>query len=92
MMVEATEVFNKEKYGEYIRQVPKIVEQYGGKYLARGGNVAVISGDWHPERIVLIEFGSMEKFQSWWRSPEYQAVAPLREQGAKVNAVVVEGV
>jgi uncharacterized protein (DUF1330 family) len=34
----------------------------------------------------------MDKFQSWLNSPEYRMVAPLREQSAKVNAVVVEGI
>jgi uncharacterized protein (DUF1330 family) len=33
----------------------------------------------------------MDKYEAWWNSPEYRAVAPLREKSARVNAVVVEG-
>ncbi len=92
MIIEAKEVMNKQKYGEYIQKVPPIIEKFGGKYLARGGYVTVVSGDWNPARLIVVEFASMEKFNEWWRSPEYQAVAPLREKGAKTNAVIVEGI
>ena len=92
MIVEAKEVFDREKYGEYIQKVPEIVARFGGKYLARGGEVTVVTGNWQPARLIIIEFESMDRFQAWLNSPEYRAVAPLREQSAKVNAVVIEGI
>jgi uncharacterized protein (DUF1330 family) len=92
MIVEAKEVLIKEMYGEYIRHVPRTIEQYGGKYLARGGQTAVVAGDWNPARLIIVEFGSMEKFKAWWNSPEYRTVAPLREQSTRTNAVVIEGI
>ncbi len=91
MIIEAKEVFDQEKYGEYIKRVPLTVESFGGKYLARGGQVTVCSGDWCPSRVIIIEFASMDKYQAWWNSAEYKAIAPLREQSAKTNAIVVEG-
>jgi len=92
MIVEAKEVFDKQKYGEYIKKVPQIIEQFGGKYIVRGGDVSVVAGDWHPARIIIVEFESMDKFQAWWNSPEYRAVVHLRENGAKTNAIVVKGI
>lgn len=92
MIVEAKEVVNKAMYAEYIQKVPQTIEKFGGKYLARGGQVKVLSGDWNPPRLVIVEFESMDKFNAWWNSHEYRAIAPLREQSAKTNAVVVEGV
>jgi uncharacterized protein (DUF1330 family) len=91
MIVEAKEVMDKQKYGEYISKVPRTIEQFGGRYLARGGKVEVIAGDWNPARLIIVEFDSMDKFQAWWHSPDYRKVALLREQGAKTNAVVIEG-
>lgn len=91
MIVEAKEVMDKKKYGEYIRKVPQTIEKFGGKYLARGGQATVVSGDWKPARIIMVRFDSMEKFQTWWSSSEYRAIAPLRELSAKTNAIVVEG-
>ncbi len=92
MIIEAKEVMDKAGYGEYIKKVPQTIEKFGGKYLARGGNVTVVSGDWKPNRVIIVEFASMDKFNAWCRSPEYRAIAPLREQSAKTNAVVVEGI
>ena len=79
MIIEAKEVMDRAKYGEYIEKVPRTIEKFGGKYLARGGQVTVVSGDWKPARLIIVEFASMEKFHAWWRSPEYRAVvAPAR--------------
>lgn len=92
MIIEIKEIMDKDKYGEYIKKVPSIVEKFGGKYLARGGKIKVVSGDWNPGRVIILEFASMDKFQAWWNSPEYQSVALLRESSAKTNAIVIEGV
>jgi uncharacterized protein (DUF1330 family) len=92
MIIEAKEVWDREMYGKYIEKVPAIVEKFGGKYLARGGAVTVISGDWTPGRVIIIRFESMDRFNDWWNSPEYKAVTHLRENAARVNAIVVEGV
>jgi uncharacterized protein (DUF1330 family) len=91
MIVEAKEIMDNEKYGEYVRRVPATITKFGGRYLARGGQVTVVSGDWNPMRVIIVEFDSLEKFQAWWDSADYRMVASLREQSAKVNAVVVEG-
>lgn len=91
MIVEAKEVTDKKKYGEYIKKVPPIIEKFGGTYLARGGAVTVVAGDWNPARVIIVRFESMDRFNAWWNSPEYRAVAPLREEGARTNAVVIEG-
>ncbi|MGE5308638.1 MAG: DUF1330 domain-containing protein [Deltaproteobacteria bacterium] len=92
MIVEAKEVHDKQKYGEYIKQVPRTIEKFGGRYLARGGQTTVVSGDWNPARLIIVEFESKDKFDAWWNSPDYKAVAPLREQATVTNAVVIEGI
>ncbi|MDD3088698.1 MAG: DUF1330 domain-containing protein [Candidatus Omnitrophica bacterium] len=92
LIVEAKKVIDKSKYTEYIQKVPETIARFGGKYLVRGGKVSVASGDWDPERLIIVEFGSMDKFRAWWDSSEYRLVAPLREASAIVNAVVAEGI
>jgi len=49
MIVEAKEITDKQKYGEYIQKVTQTIERFGGKYLARGGQIEVVSGDWNPQ-------------------------------------------
>ena len=79
MVIETKEIMDRDRYGEYIEKVPGTIEKFGGKYLAQGGDITVISGDWNPARLIVIELASMGKFNAWWHSPQYRAVVPLRE-------------
>ncbi len=80
-----------EVYEGFVARVPAVVEKYGARYLARSGEVSTMVGDWRPERIVLIEFESIEQVQEFFASPEYLALVPLREQSAATRAIIVEG-
>jgi uncharacterized protein (DUF1330 family) len=78
-------------YEEYVAQVPGVVEQYGGRYLVRGGEVVPLAGGWRPERIVVLEFESLDQAQEYLTSPEYLALAPLREKCTASRAIIVPG-
>ena len=84
-------ILDRDIYAHYIERVPLIVKKYGGRYLARGEQITVLSGDWHPERIILLEFDSLEKVRTWLVSPEYTEIAPLRTQSTVSKAIIVEG-
>lgn len=86
------EVTDPERYGDYKKLAPAAVALYGGKYLARGGQVEVLEGDWTPGRLVILEFESAEKAKAWLESPEYGPARALRHQTSKTNMVVVAGV
>jgi len=65
---------------------------HGVRYLVRGGKVTPLGSEWHPERMINLEFPAAENVRQWLASAEYQEIAPLREQGAATRAVLVEGV
>jgi uncharacterized protein (DUF1330 family) len=90
LIIEIT-VIDPEVYAEYVEQVQALVEQYGGRYLARGGDVVPLTDDWQPQRIVLIQFDTIDQVQDCFASPEYQALVPLREQSTTSRAIIVEG-
>ncbi len=78
-------------YAEYVKKAPATIARYGGKYLARGGEVEVLEGDWNPQRLVILEFESMERFKEWYDSPEYAPLKQLRCEASVTEYVVVEG-
>ena len=84
-------VMDQELYEEYVAQVPAVVEQYGGRYLVRGGEAVTLAGDWKPQRIVVLQFSSSYQAQEYLTSPEYLALAPLREKSITVRAIIVPG-
>tara|TARA_B100001971_G_scaffold177338_1_gene171744 strand:- start:130 stop:417 length:288 start_codon:yes stop_codon:yes gene_type:complete len=86
------EVTDPAKFQEYGNQVPATVEEYGGKYLVRGGAIEKAEGNWAPNRMVVIEFESMEQLKKWYHSQEYSGPMQLRHQSANTNVLFVEGV
>ena len=85
-------VKNPEGYEEYKVLAPPAIDTYGGKYIARGGRAENLEGSWQPNRIVILEFESIEKAKQWLDSEEYQEAKALRHKYASSNAIVVEGV
>ena len=85
-------VNNPEGYEEYKNLAPLPIAAYGGKYIARGGRAENLEGDWQPNRIVILEFESVEKAKLWLDSEEYRSAKALRHKHATSNMIVVEGV
>ena len=85
-------VNNPEGYEEYKKLAPLPIAAYGGKYIARGGRAENLEGDWQPNRIVILEFESVEKAKQWLDSEEYREAKALRHKYATSKMIVVEGV
>ena len=68
------------------------IKKYGGKYLARGGGIEVLEGDWTPRAIILVEFPSTDRAREWYSSPEYQAALKYRAVALSRNLVLIDGV
>ena len=52
-------VAKPDSYEEYTSRTPPIVKKYGGRFLARGGEVDTIEGELFNDRLVILEFPSM---------------------------------
>ena len=85
------QVTDPARYAEYVEKAPATIARYGGKYLARGGEVEALEGDWNPQRLVILEFESMERFREWYGSLEYAPLEQLRGEASVTEYVVVEG-
>ena len=85
-------VKNPEGYEEYKLLAPQAIAAYGGKYIARGGKAENLEGDWQPNRIVILEFESVDKAKQWLDSEEYREAKAFRHKYATTNMIVVEGV
>ncbi|MCE2660903.1 MAG: DUF1330 domain-containing protein [Rubrivivax sp.] len=78
---------NPQAWDEYRRQVPATLTPWGGELVFRGKQAAVFSGESPYSDIVVIRFPSIGAVNSWFSSPAYQALIPLREQAAEVVLV-----
>ena len=80
------------QYEDYRKMVPATIAAYGGRFIARGGRTEVLEGEWRPNRVVIIEFESVERAKEWWASEEYRAARDLRQRTSTGSLIVVEGV
>jgi len=86
------QVRDPDLYDQYVSRVRPIVEQHGGRYLVRGGQVRAATGGWAPGRLVVIEFDDLESLQDCYASTQYRKIAFLREQSTRSKTVIVEGI
>lgn len=90
MIIQIT-ILDYELYARYVEKVPVIIKKYGGRYLVRGGKVVPMFGNWNPERVILIEFETMEQLRNCFNSPEYLKIAPFRESSTITESIIVNG-
>jgi uncharacterized protein (DUF1330 family) len=83
-------VKNAEKWAEYRNQVPATLEPWGAELVLRGKRVAILTGEHQHTDIVVIRFPDQEAVNSWYSSPAYQALIPLRQQAADVDLLSYE--
>lgn len=77
---------------EYRRQVTPLVAKHGGTYIARGGDVRTLEGDWTPDRLVIIAFPTLAAGQAFYDDPAYRPVIALRQRASSGSIVLVDGV
>jgi len=90
-VIAEVEVTDSSAYDEYRKKVPATVEQYGGKFLVRGGATETKEGSWAPPRFVILEFPSMAQARRWYDSPEYAPALAIRKRAANSKLIFAEG-
>jgi uncharacterized protein (DUF1330 family) len=91
-VIVETDVTDPEQYEQYMAASPAAIAAGGGRFLVRGGQLVTLEGDWHPPRLVLLEFPDLQAAQQWYESEFYQEVKKLRAGAAGFRAVAVQGV
>lgn len=90
-IVAHVDVRDWEKYREYMKYTPRCIAQFGGRFIARGGRAVTLEGPKETERVVLIEFPSIERAEAFYRSEEYGRTKKLREGGGTARFVAIDG-
>lgn len=85
------DIFDPAGYEEYKKLAGATVENYGGKYIVRGGKTEVMEGDWNPKRIVVLQFESAQRARDWLNSEQYREPRKMRHRTARTKMILVEG-
>ena len=85
-------IIDEDKIAKYREVTPSILEKYKGKFIARDNSVITLEGTKESRRVVIIEFPSMVEAKGFYHSTEYQEAIKLREGGAEVEFIAVDGI
>ena len=92
-MIARVEVKDLENFKKYAEGAGAATAKFGGKYLARGGElVGLENHEDDGKRVVIIEFPSLDDAKAWYNSPEYQEARKHRENAAVGRFMIVDGV
>jgi uncharacterized protein (DUF1330 family) len=85
------EVTDAAGYDAYRQRSGATIAAFGGKFLVRGGPAVTLEGTWRPQRLVVIEFESVEQARAWWSSEQYRPVRDIRWKTARSHLLIAEG-
>ncbi len=85
------EIFDIEQFMAYQKRVSPLLDAIGARYLARGGELRVYAGDYQPNRLLLLEFPSMEAMDRFHTSRAYTDLAKVRDRCCRCQIVAVRG-
>jgi uncharacterized protein (DUF1330 family) len=81
-VIGAHRMRDPEGFRPYAEQVAAVVQSFGGRFLARGGKVTPIGGDFVPDRAVIIEFPTATDAVAFYCSDAYAPLLKIRHATA----------
>ncbi|WP_050625750.1 DUF1330 domain-containing protein [Bradyrhizobium viridifuturi] len=91
-VISEVEMRDASAFEAYRTLAAKTIEQYGGRYIVRGGNAEVVEGGPPPNAIVIVEFPTMARLRQWYASAEYAEALEHRRTALERRLLFVEGV
>ena len=91
-VIVRVKVTDWDRYKEYMKVTPATIEKFGGKFIVRGGQTVTLEGPETTDRIVMLEFSSLEKAEEWYHSKEYGEAKKKREGAATASFIAIEGI
>ena len=91
-LVAEMEITDRSWVPEYVKNVTPMVEQRGGRFLARTSKVEKIEGERKlPQVFLIIEWPSKEAAEAFYESEEYRPYREARIAGAQNEFLLVAG-
>jgi uncharacterized protein (DUF1330 family) len=79
------------EYQKYVAKAGAVFKKYNGKYRVVDDQPRILEGSWDYTRTVLIRFESIDDFNEWYNSDEYQEILKHRMRGADCDTILVKG-
>ncbi len=92
-VISEVEVLDEALGQRYRELAAASIAHYGGRYIVRGAQPEVPEGEWPlAQRMVVVQFATMERLRQWYTSPEYAPALAIRRTALARRLLFVEGV
>jgi uncharacterized protein (DUF1330 family) len=71
--------------GEYVKNVPPIMQKHGGRPVTVSGPVEVLEGDTVPSQVAVFAFPSTEALKAFMDDPDYAPWKEARKAGSTAS-------
>ncbi|MEO0914790.1 MAG: DUF1330 domain-containing protein [Pseudomonadota bacterium] len=85
------DVHDADEYAKYVEIAGPAVQQYGGEFLARGGEAVQMEGEGRA-RNVIVKWPDLKTAKAFYTSPEYQKALSFGLPASTREYTIVEGV
>ena len=89
-LIAEVEVTDPVAYERYRPLAAASIARHGGKYVVRGGQTQALEGA-APNRVVVLEFASLEAARAFYDSADYREACKIREAASRSRVFLVEG-
>ena len=90
-LIANVKVTDPEGFERYRAGVPAVIAQFGGRYAVRGGAMERLENADGFNRIVVLEFPSLDAVRAFYFSPEYAPLLKLRIETTESQVMLVDG-
>ena len=90
-VIARVNVTDPDQYAKYRAATPGAVAAHDGRFIVRGGDMETLEGPEETNRVVVIEFESMEKAREFYNGEIYTAAKELRKDAAEGQFILVDG-
>ena len=90
-LIANIKVTDPEGFARYRAAAPEVIARHGGRYLIRGGDMERLENADGFNRVVVLEFPSLDAARRFYRSAEYADLLKLRADSTVSQAILVEG-
>lgn len=91
-VISEVEVLDEDQGRRYRELAAASIARHGGRYIVRGAAPDVAEGTWpSKQRVVVVEFPTMDQLQAWYASDDYAEALALRATALSRRLLFVAG-
>tara|TARA_B100001559_G_C16386140_1_gene568920 strand:+ start:475 stop:774 length:300 start_codon:yes stop_codon:yes gene_type:complete len=91
-MLVTAEIYDAKEFAKYSMEMSSLISTYKGEYLAKGNISAILEGYFDKKKKILIaKYPSIKQIHDMWNSEEYKKIKKLRQNIAKVDVILIDG-